>query len=452
MSKTTIINKAASTTSTTLDQAFSYWRPRIFITLWVTYASYYLCRVNFSVALPGIMGEFGYSKADLGAVGTAFFWTYALGQFINGQLGDKFGARKLIALGLLGSALMNVLMGFNPSLGAMLILWGLNGYLQATGWAPSVKTLANWFPLEQRGKISGLFGSCYQVGNAVGWLLAGFLAAHYGWRTAFWVPALILIASAAHWYTRIRNSPESIGLPSIEVYERHGEYAEEAVAAKAMAETDPMSREEHLGFRYTLAKTLGNGRLWVVAWAFFFVDIVRYGFLLWAPTYLFETQRAGIAKAAYTAMVMPLAGAIGAFFSGWVTDRFFQSRRAPIIAINLFLLGAFAWAYRFVVPVEAWVLGFVMMALIGFTTYGAHVVMVATVPMDYGTRKAAGSATGFIDGFGYLGAGLVGVGTGFLVDRWGWNAGFGFWIAAAFIAAGLMAFLWTYKPPKGKYL
>lgn len=93
-----------------------------------------------------------------------------------------------------------------------------------------------------------------------------------------------------------------------------------------------------------------------------------------------------------------------------------------------------------------------VLALIGFTTYGAHVVMVATVPMDYGTRKAAGSATGFIDGFGYLGAALVGVGTGFLVDRWGWNAGFYFWIAAAFVASGLMALLWTYKPPKGKYL
>lgn len=72
--------------------------------------------------------------------------------------------------------------------------------------------------------------------------------------------------------------------------------------------------------------------------------------------------------------------------------------------------------------------------------------------MDLGTRKAPASATGFIDGFGYAGVGLLVVGTGFLVDRWGWSARFGLWIAAALIAAGLMALLWTYKPPKGKYL
>ena len=92
------------------------------------------------------------------------------------------------------------------------------------------------------------------------------------------------------------------------------------------------------------------------------------------------------------------------------------------------------------------------MVWIGFTTYDAHMVIVATVPMDYGIRKAACSAAGFIDGFGYIGAGLVRVGTGWLVDRWGWNAEIYFWVISAFIAAGLMALLRTYKPPKNKYL
>lgn len=451
MAETAVGPKPKAIVQAVYKGAFRYWRSRIFATLWMTYASYYLGRVNFSMALPGITEEFGYSKAQLGMVGTAFFWAYALGQFVNGQLGDRFGARRVVALGLLASALVNALMGFSPGLGLFLVIWGLNGYFQATGWAPSVKTLANWFSQEQRGKISGLFGSCYQVGNAAGWLLAGYLVANYGWRSAFWVPAAFLVVSVVHWYTRVQNSPESIGLPTLEEYEGHGEHATTEDVQQAVRRPIT-SKEEFLGWRYTLKQTLGNGRVWVVAWAFFFVDIVRYGFLLWAPTYLFEAQGAAIDKAAYTAVAMPMAGGLGAFFSGWITDRFFQSRRAPVITINLFLLGLFAWVYRFAVPPGAWALSFVVMALIGFTTYGAHVVMVATVPMDYGTRKAAGSATGFIDGFGYMGAGLVGVGTGWLVDRWGWNAGFYFWIIAAFIAAGLMALLWTYKPPKSKYL
>ena len=122
------------------------WQPRIFFVLWITYASFYLGRVNFSVAMPGIMAEFGWTRADVGAIGTALFWAYAVGQFINGQLGDRYGARVLITIGLTISALMNLLFGFSQALGMMIIIWAVNGYAQSMGWAPIVKTLANWFP------------------------------------------------------------------------------------------------------------------------------------------------------------------------------------------------------------------------------------------------------------------------------------------------------------------
>ena len=66
--------------------------------LWITYATFYLCRVNFSVAIPGMMNELGFSKTALGLVGSTLFTTYAIGQFVNGQLSDKFGGRKLITM------------------------------------------------------------------------------------------------------------------------------------------------------------------------------------------------------------------------------------------------------------------------------------------------------------------------------------------------------------------
>jgi len=135
-------------------ESFRYWRKRVFATLWITYGAFYLCRVNLSIALPGIMKEFGYSRADVGLIGSMLFITYGIGQFINGQLGDKFGARKLITIGIVISALLNLFFGFSKTLLAMAIIWGLNGYFQAMGWSPSIKTLANWFPTRVRGKIS----------------------------------------------------------------------------------------------------------------------------------------------------------------------------------------------------------------------------------------------------------------------------------------------------------
>ena len=423
--------------------SFEGWQRRIFLVLWITYASFYLGRVNFSVALPGIMADFGWTRADVGAIGTALFWAYAIGQFINGQLGDRLGARILITVGLTVSALMNPLFGFSQTLGAMIVIWAVNGYVQSMGWAPTVKTLANWFPPRVRGKMSGRLGTSYILGGAVSVALAGFIAARFGWRATFFFPCALLLLSAVHWYLRARNSPENAGLPALEEFEGETGPSEE---------TEVGSEDKYLGLRYTLKNSIGNGRVWLMGWGLFFVNIVRYGFLTWAPTYLFETQKAGIDKAAYSSVIFPIAGALGAVFAGWATDRWFQSRRSPVAGISLVLAGGLAWAYRFVVPVDQWLLGLITLAAIGFFVFGAHVLIVAAAPMDFGTRKAAAAATGFIDGWGYLGAGLQGVGTGLLVDRWGWNAGFAFWIVCAFLGAGLMVLLWQHKPSKREYL
>jgi len=419
------------------------WQSRVFLVLWITYASFYIGRVNFSVALPGIMAEFGWTKADVGAIGTALFWAYAIGQFINGQLGDKFGSRVIITVGLTVSALMNLLFGFSQAIGVMIIIWAVNGYFQSMGWAPTVKTLANWFPPRLRGKMSGRLGTSYIIGGAISVALAGFIAARFGWRATFFIPVVILLVSAVHWYLRSRNSPESAGLPTLE--------ESEGVATSTEVK-EVSSEDEYLGLRYTLKQSLGNRVVWIMGFGLFFVNIVRYGFLTWAPTYLFETQKAGIDKAAYSSLIFPIAGAVGAIFAGWATDRWFQSRRAPVAGIFLFMTGVAAWGYRSVDLENQWFLGLFTLAAIGFFVFGAHVLIVAAAPMDFGTRKAAASATGFIDGLGYLGAGLQGIVTGLLVDRWGWSAGFTFWIACAFLAAGVMILLWKYKPEKKDFL
>jgi len=69
----------------------------------------------------------------------------------------------------------------------------------------------------------------------------------------------------------------------------------------------------------------------------------------------------------------------------------------------LVLLEISAWLFPRI-PAGRWVLGLVCLLVVGFMTYGPHVLMVGTVPMDFGTRKAASSATRFIDCMGYVGA------------------------------------------------
>jgi sugar phosphate permease len=427
-------------TSMTVEQQLKYWRKRVFISLWFTYASFYLCRVNMSVALPGIMEEFGLSKTSMGWVLTAIFFAYAIGQFINGQLGDKVGARKLISLGVLASAGLNVLFAFLPGIVTlMLIVWGLNGYFQSMGWSPSVKTMANWFPLENRGKISGLFGSCYQFGNAASWALAGFVIGALGWRWGFWIPAIVFAIMGAQWLINGRNAPEEVGLPTIE---------EESEGI--MDEVGKSRKDEHLGFIFTIKTVTTDPHIWIVALSLFGLNMIRYGFMDWAPTYMFEVEGAKISHAAYKAIAMPLAGSLGALFAGWSSDRFFQSRRAPIMVIMLFCLSVSSFVYPKFAQFH-WVYSLMCLMAIGFFIYGPHVMICATISMDYGSRKAAASTAGFIDGFGYFGASITGVLSGYLIDNISWNAAFWLWIGGALLAMVLMSFLWNYKPQKGKY-
>jgi len=420
-----------------VQQGFKSWRKRILITTWITYAAFYLGRVNMSIAIPGIMEEYGISKTAVGGVLTALFTMYAIGQFVNGQLGDKLGAKRLVSIGIISSAIINLIFGFLPNiLSGMVILWGINGYFQSMGWSPSVKTIANWFPRKTRGKASGLLGTSYQIGSAVSWALSGFIVGLFGWRWAFWLPGMLLILFGVHWFVRIRNAPEEVGLPTIEEEEKG-------------VEKSKVKKDHHLGFKFTLKTVLTRKRIWAVALALFFLNIVRYGFLSWAPTYMFEIQHAQISLAAYKAMAIPIAGSLGAIFAGWISDKLFEHRRAPIAMIMLLFLAFFSWIYP-KVPAGDWVLSLGVLIIIGFMTYGPHVMMVTAMPMDFGSRKAAASATGFIDGWGYIGAALTGVGTGFLIDNFGWNYAFYFWILGALMAAVLMAAIWKYGPVEHK--
>jgi OPA family glycerol-3-phosphate transporter-like MFS transporter len=208
-------------------------------------------------------------------------------------------------------------------------------------------------------------------------------------------------------------------------------------------ENNEIRKDTHIGFRNTLKITLLNPYIWFAAFSLFGLNIVRYGFMSWAPTFMFEEQGATISLAAYKAIAFPVAGGLGAIFAGWASDKIFKHRRAPVAFIMLVLLAICCYLYR-VVPGNNWVVSLIILMFIGFFTFGPHILIVAAIPADFGSRKAASSVTGFIDAMGYLGASLTGLGTGYLIEKYSWNAGFYFWIFGAIFAAIMTLFIWNY--------
>src|SRR4051812_43907357 len=186
---------------------FSTDQRRVVWVLWLTYGSFYFCRNNLGVALPGLEAEFGYSKAELGTVLMALKLAYGAGQFLNGQLAERISPRKLLALGLLASAALNVVFGWATALYFLTFIWACNGYVQALGWTPTMRVAASWFPPLRRGRAVAIISTGYQLCAALTFFVAGWAAKVFGWRGVLYVPAALLVLSAAHMLFFLEEKP-----------------------------------------------------------------------------------------------------------------------------------------------------------------------------------------------------------------------------------------------------
>jgi OPA family glycerol-3-phosphate transporter-like MFS transporter len=453
---------------TKMSREFTRPQWRTLVVLWVTYGSFYLCRVNVGPVRTEIEKDLGIGAVEMGVVLGSLKIGYAIGELVNGQLAERFGPKRVLLFGMIGSLVANVLFALAASLVAfpgmaavlppvahwlehftpagsgvapiaalLAFLAFLNGYFQAAGWPPTVKVMSNWFTAHQRGRMMGVLGTSYQLGSALTISGAGLLATAFGnWRAAFLVPASLFMISTAHALFRLREKPDTEDLKT------DGGDIEVPIALVA---------KPRLPMRESIMLTITNPRIWILAVGLFGLDVVRYGFLDWAPGHLQKAQASGVSAAALKTAVLPLAGAAGALVSGWVTDRYFQSRRAPVIAILLLAVGALTLAYSRVVEIGV-VPTVLCLGAIGFCLYGAQILIVGTAAQDFARGGATAAAAGFIDFMGYVGAFSGDIVTGWLLKTRSFTTAITFWAAAAVVAAVCVATLWRARPVEDAHL
>src|SRR5581483_8904195 len=219
--------------------------------VWLTYGYFYFFRQNISAAVPSLK-ESGLNPVQIGWILGGLKIAYAVGQLVNGQLAERVPARWLLAVGMLGSAALNVVFGLAEGLYFLIFVWACNGYCQALGWTPCVRVLSNWFPASRRGRAIGVIGTSYQFMASVTYVVAGASVQWLGWRGAFYVPAVLLAAAAVHMFVYLREDP---GLPGN--------------GSPASAHPAPPRPG---GFRENVLVTLANPALWVLAVTLFLLD------------------------------------------------------------------------------------------------------------------------------------------------------------------------------------
>ncbi len=414
-----------------VDPEYKRYRAQIMSTIFVGYAGYYLVRANINIAKPYLISDLGLSKGDVGLLASALTIAYGISKFVMGNLSDRSNPRYFLATGLILSGLINLVFGFLPGLFLMVVFWSLNGWFQGMGWPPCGRTMVHWFSDRERGTKMAVWNLAHNVGGMLAPVVASYSIILAGtWKSAFVVPAILSIAIGILVLIFMRDTPQSVGLPTIEEYKN--DYPSTSV--------DDRERElpaSEILFKYVL----NNKILWIYAAANVFVYIVRYGVVNWAPTYLTEVKGYSITNSALQSSLYELAGIPGMLFSGWASDKLFHGRRSPVMVISMTLVAAAVVLY-WQNPKGNYLVDSIALISIGFLIYGP-VMLIGVAACDLVPKKAVGTAAGLTGLFGYLGATAAEVGIGFTVQQFGWNMGFTVIIAAGAIATILLALTWN---------
>lgn len=399
------------------------------------YCGYYVCRSNLSVATPLLtQGEGALTLEQVGILGSAGTFFYAVGKLFSGVVSDTFGGRRMFLLGMVASALCTVVFGFGVGMALLVTTWSLNRLAQSVGWAAAVKVVSHWFTPAQSGTVGAVLSLSFLFGDALARLFLGALVATgLGWQQLFFSAAAVLfvIALGSRW--TVRDRPEDVGL-SLE-----GETP--SVQAKP---------QERLPFRTLVEPLLKSGPFWMACVLSLGLTFIRETFNLWTPQLLKDIAGFDVGKAALGSLLFPLAGGISALVVGRLSDSVTHGRRGPIMVPLLLMLAVALFGLRYATELGS--VGFLVVLFIAsFCLLGPYTFLAGAIALDVGGKRSSATASGLIDAAGYFAGMASGWGIGALAQRAGWAATFSVLSVAALASAGAAVILSRYeaRTPRG---
>jgi OPA family sugar phosphate sensor protein UhpC-like MFS transporter len=422
-----------------VDRLYRSNRIRVMLAITVGYGLIYMCRLAIGVVKKPLIDQGIFTPAELGTIGSALFYTYAIGKLTNGFLADHANARRFLAAAFLLTAICNIMMGFATTVWLAALLWGLNGWFQSFGAPGGVVAMTAWFSNRERGRAYGIWSTAHSIGEGLTFVVVGGLVTLLGWQWGYWGPGLIGVVTAIGVYMLLKDRPQTLGLPPVNEW-KNDKYAE-------ASEDSPRST---VALQFSILKMPA---IWVLALASATTYITRYGINSWGILYLQEERGFSLPMAGTLLMVSTLAGIAGAVAFGFTSDKLFNARRPPanLLFAILELIGL---TIIFFGPTNTPML-IVGMLLFGMGLTGLVTSLGGLFGVDIAPKRAAGAVMGVIGVFSYLGAAIQEQVSGILIDRnmvvsgqdriYDFGPVIWFWIGSSVVSMVLAASLWRTK-------
>jgi len=395
------------------DKAYLRRRLMNWLPLGLTYAFLYMGRYNLKVsqyAFEEIAGPNGnplMGNTGFGIIFMAGTIVYGISFLINGPLTDRLGGRFSILMGAGGAMVMNLLMGLaslsllkhGPAynflaehfIATFSVLYAANMYFQSFGAVAIVKVNAPWFHVRERGVFGAIFGILISLGIYLAFDVGYRILGSLGLVWVFFMPALLLAIFWVFDFLIVRNSPEDAG---------QGKFN----TGDATSGDDSPRLPAMVVFK----KMLSNPIILTIAGVEFCSGFLRQAIMQWYGSFAKQTDAVLGLKSSFVnenwGLMLFAAGIFGGMFAGTISDHVFQSRRGPVAGVlyGIMLVGSILLVFTYTTPIVGWLVVFMSMPVIG-----VHGMLSGTASMDFGGAKNAGIAVGIIDGFVYLGTGVM---------------------------------------------
>ncbi len=389
--------------------------------LTLVYFASYLTRINFAAIIQAIVADTGYSKSALSFIPVCLFITYAIGQVVNGRLGDKLNPQNLLFCGIFASSLINLVFPLCAgSIVLMSVLWGLNGFVQAMVWPPMIRILVSTMTDEEYNQNAANLTVGSTGGKITIFLLAPLLLSFMSWRGVFYVCAAIGIAVSMLFFF----SRKSI----------------------VMKEIPTVNNEEEKkgGFHLPRASVLPTVLIFI---AIIFHGALREGLDTWVPSYLVEVFRFDNQTAIFSRVFLSVFALVSILITRSIYRRFFENE--VLCCALLFGVSGLATLLLFIFYGIGAIPTILAMMLVSGIQGGLNLLLIVYVPKRFCKYGNISTISGVLDAFAYLGAAASTWGVARVAENAGWRATIGVWLA--FSAIGILCCLLAARPWKRFY-
>lgn len=424
------------------DSEYRKLRSRTFWGVTAAYCLFYVCRMALSVVKQPVIDEGALTPAQIGLVDSALLFVYAIGKFTNGFIADYCNIRRFMAIGLVVSAVVNLVMGFLGLLHGwfgfttillfivFFITWGINGWAQSMGAPPGVISLSRWFPLNKRGTYYSIFCATPYFGKFISMVMIGHVVLWTSWQYGFMVAAVFGLIGSVIILLFVSDTPESKGLPSVQTLSGEKPQKEDSIATRILHKA-----------------VLMNPGVWIIALSSAFVYITQYGISSWGIFFLQKAKAYSLTDATYVIGIAEGIGVVGTVFAGWLSDKVFKGDRLkPVLLCGTVCLVTMS---VFMFTGGGKLMNILYLSLASLSLAAVYCIVAGLMALDIVPRKATGAALGVVGLSSYLAAGIQGIVSGVLIggSRNGNDYNFVpvtiFWIGSCLISFIVPAVNWN---------